>query len=108
MTVYQRIPQGKVLCQTHQGIIHGRITVRMIAAQHRADRIRALAVRLIGCELVLVHGIDDTAVNGLQTVTHIRQRTGDDNGHGIREEAVMHLVRHIDRDDLMLQGFHFC
>jgi hypothetical protein len=45
----------------------------MIAAQHVADGRGALAVGLVAGEAVLVHGVEDAPVDGLQTVPHVGQ-----------------------------------
>ena len=97
VTIDQRIAQRKVLRQSHERVINGSVTVRMVTTEHRTNGVGALAVRLVRRQLVLVHRVNDTAVHRLQAVTHIRQRTRNDDRHRICQKAVMHLVRNIDR-----------
>ena len=59
VSVHQGIPQGKILSQPDHGVVDGGIAVRMVAAQHGAHRVGALAVRLIRGQIVFMHGIQD-------------------------------------------------
>ena len=100
VTVNERIAERKILCHTHHRVIHRRIAVRMVSAEHRADRVRALAVGLVRRQAVFVHGVQDAAVHRLQTVPHIRQRTRHDDRHGIFKEALFHFLFEIHGKDL--------
>ncbi len=50
--VHQRIPQREILRHTHHGVIHRGVAMGMIPPEHRADRIGALAIRLIGSQVI--------------------------------------------------------
>ena len=91
VAVHQRIAHRKVLRQTHQRVINRHVAVRMIPAQHVADRGGALAVRLIRCEAVFVHRVQNAAMHRFQTVPHVRQRTADDDGHRIIQKCGAHF-----------------
>ena len=43
-------------------------------------------------------------MNRLQTVAHIRQRTGDDDRHGVRDKGFLHLMLKVDRADALKVG----
>ena len=42
-------------------------------------------------QVILIHGVEDTPVNGLQAVPHIGQGPAHDDGHGIFDVALLHL-----------------
>ena len=96
LTVHQHIPHGEILRQTHQRIIDRSVTVGVIATQHSTDGIGALMVCLIGCQPLFEHGIENTAVYRFQTVTHVRQCTGNNDRHCILQEGVLHFSANFD------------
>ena len=108
--VHQRIPQREILRHTHHGVIHGGVAMGMIPPEHRADRIGALAVRLIRGQVILVHGVEDAAMNRLESVTDIRQGAGHNDRHGIFQETLFHFLFQVDRfcfHQLCRLFFHF-
>ena len=105
--VDQRIPQGEILRHAHHGVVYRGVAVRMIPAQHGAHRVGALAVCLIGGQVVLVHGVEDPAVHRLEPVPHIRQGAGNDDRHGVFEEAFLHLLLQIHRYHFHLRRLFF-
>ena len=100
LAVHERIADVEVLRQAHHGVVHGGIAVRVIFTKHIADDTRRFAVRLVGRYAQLHHGIEDTAVNRLETVAHIGQRAGHDHRHGIGDERFFQLFLHIDRHQM--------
>lgn len=105
--VDQRIPQREILRHAHHGVVYRGVAVRMIPAQHGAHRVGALAVCLIGGQVVLVHGVEDPAVHRLEPVPHIRQGAGNDDRHGVFEEAFLHLLLQIHRYHFHLRRLFF-
>ena len=91
MTVHQHIAHGEILGQTHQSIVYGSVTVRVIAAQHVTHAGGGLLERLVGCQVILVHGVEDAAMYGLKTVAHIGQSTSHDDTHGVLNVRLFHL-----------------
>ncbi len=73
--------------------------MRVVRAQHRTNGIGRLAVCMAGVIAALMHGIQNTAVDRLQTVAHIRQRTGYDDRHGVIQKCGLDLLFDI-ADDL--------
>ena len=116
VSVDQRIAHGKVLCQSDQSIIDRCITMGMVTAQYVADCSRTFPVRLVSCQTVLIHCIQNTAMDRFQSVAYIRQGTSDDNRHCIFYIAgghfmdqfrfYDHLVRKTDLFRLII--FIFC
>ena len=92
MSVDEHIAHGEVLRQTHQRVVHRRIAVGMITTKHIADAGGGFLKWLIGGQSVFVHGVENAAVHGLQTVPHIRQRAPDDDRHGILQIALFHFM----------------
>ena len=106
LPLHQHIAGVEILRQAHHGIVHRGIAVRMILTQHVAHDTRALAERLIGGHAQLVHGVQDTAMNGLEAVAHIGQRAVDNYGHGVGYEALFHLLFQIYRNQAILNITH--
>ena len=100
VTVDQHIAHREILRQSDHRVIDGSVAVGMIFTQHFTDGIRAFSVRLGSGDAVLVHTVEDTSVNGLESVPDVRQRARHDNAHRIIEERLAHLAVDIDVDDL--------
>ena len=65
VAVDQRVMQRKRLRQTHERVVNRCVAVRMVAAEHVADRGRGLAVGLVRGQAVLIHRVQDASVHGL-------------------------------------------
>jgi hypothetical protein len=74
LPVNERIAQRELLRHTHECIIHGHIVVWVILAEHFADDTRAFFVRRVVADAQIVHGVEDAAMHGLETVARIGQR----------------------------------
>ena len=103
VAVDEHIAHGEVLRQTHECIIDRRVAVRMIAAQHVADAGRGLFERLVGRQIILIHGIENAAVHGLEAVAHVRQRTADNDRHGILHVAGFHFMHQLRGHDRLIR-----
>ena len=75
----------------------------VIATQHSTDGGSGLLIFLVGSQAVLVHRIENAAVNRLQTVTHIRQRTADDDTHSVFNVGAFHFVDQIRLADHLIR-----
>ena len=100
LTVHQGIAHGEVLGQTHHGVVNGGVAVGVVAAQHGAHGVGALAVGVLGVVAPLVHGVKDTPVHRFQAVPHVGQGAGDDDGHGVIKKGALDLVLHVPHDEL--------
>ncbi len=65
--------------------------MRVIALDHLTDDTGALAIAGVGVQTHLVHGVQHAAVDGLQPVAGVRQRTLHDDAHCIVEIGLPHL-----------------
>ena len=90
--VNQHVPHGEVLGQTDQGVVDALIPVGVVAAQHVAHAGGRFLKGLIRGEVVLVHGVEDAPVDGLQTVPHIRERPAHDDRHGVFNIGFLHQI----------------
>jgi hypothetical protein len=73
--------------------------VRVVIAHHVADHSGALDVPTVGAEAGVVHRVEDLAVDGLEAVANVRQRTTDDDAHRVIEVRALHLDLETDRFD---------
>ena len=65
-----------------------------------ADDLCRFPVRPTRDKATFLSGKENTAVNGLQTITHIGKRAGHNNGHRIVEIARLHFVHDADWRDV--------
>ena len=65
--------------------------------EHFADDTRGLRVGPARKQTFLVHRVENAAMDGLQAVADVGQRTADDHGHRIREERLSNLVFDVQR-----------
>ena len=102
VAVHQHVAHGEVLGQTDQGVVHRRVAVGVIPAQHVAHAGGRLLKGLVRGQVVLVHGVKNAPVDGLQAVPHVRQGPAHDDGHGIFDIGFLHLRDQRRGDDLLL------
>src|SRR5579864_2072241 len=74
----------------------------VVFAHYIADDAGALAGGAIGGETHLLHGVENAAMYGLQSVADVGQRTADDDRHRVVEIRPTHLVFNVD--GLNVQG----
>src|SRR3989338_7293864 len=87
----KRIPQRKVLGQSHQGIIDRGISMRMILAKNCSNHSRAFLKRFVMCHPHFAHSVEDSPMDWFEAVAHVRQRPSNDNRHRIIEVALSHF-----------------
>ena len=105
VAVYQHIAHGEVLGQTDHGVIDAGVSVGVVLAQHLAYGGGGLLKGFVGGQAVLVHGIEDPAVDGFQAVPHIRQGPAYNDAHGVFDVGFLHLVHQSGlRDHLVWKG----
>ena len=89
MSRYKRFAHVERLRKSDHGIVYRRVAVRMIFCKTVADYSRTFLVIFIGEHALIVHRIQNTALNGLKSVLHPRQRSVEYYVFGIGEHAVM-------------------
>ncbi len=76
----------------------------MVFAHDIADDAGALAGGAIGLQAHLLHGVENAAVHGLESVADIGQGAADDDRHRIIEIRLAHLVFNVDGLDVQGAG----
>ena len=92
LTIHEGITHGPVLCHTHQGAIHGRVAVGMVLTQHVTHGTGRFLIGFVRSIAQFHHAVEDTAVYGLQSVSHIWEGTGHDDRHGVVDVRRLHLL----------------
>ena len=99
LPVYEGVAQREILSHSHDGVIHRRVTVRVILTDHVADHSRRLFVGLIPVVIQLVHRKKYPAMHRLQAVSDVRQGTTDDHAHGVVHVGLFQLIFDVDGED---------
>ena len=99
LLVDERIARVPLLGQADQRGIDGHVAVRMVALHRLADDARALRRGGARREAQVVHGDQNAALRGLQTVANVGQRAADDDAHRVGQVAVLQLFVDRQRND---------
>ena len=91
VAVHQHIAHGKILCQTHQSVIYALVSVGMVPAQYVAHAGGGLFKWPVMGQIVLIHGVEDTAVDRLKSVADVGQGPAHDDAHGVFDVGLLHL-----------------
>ena len=106
LTVDQQVAQREGLRHAHDGVVHRRVAVRVVFTDHVADHTGRLQVGLVPVVAQLAHGEQHPAVHRLEAVACVRQRSADDDAHGVIEVGLFQLVFDVDREDFFGQFAH--
>ena len=102
LSVHQRVAHGPLLRHAHQGSVHTAVTVGMIFTQHLTHDTCALLAWPAMQVPQFLHPEENAAVHRLETVSHIRQRTGHNHAHRIVDVAFSHFVLDVYLNDSFL------
>ena len=91
VSVDKNVSHRERLCKTNHSVVNGSVAVGVIAAEHRADRVRALTVFAVRGKILFVHRVQYASVDGLQAVPYIGERTLHYDRHRIVEERFAHF-----------------
>ena len=83
MSVHQCTALFKFLRHDYKRIINGAVTVGMIFTHGISYDTGTFTVRAVVADAKLIHIVKGTALYRLQSVTYIRQCSGNDNAHGV-------------------------
>ena len=97
LAVNERIAQREILRHTDEGVIDGRVSVRVIFANHVAHDTGRFLIGTIPFVPKVVHGVQDASVDRLQSVTDIGQGATNNHTHGVVHIGLPHLLLDIDR-----------
>ena len=96
VTVDQRVAHGELLDHAGQRLVDGRVAVGVVGAHDVPDHLGALGVGSVGQQPLVVHRVEDPAVDRLQAVPHVGQGPRDDDRHRVLEEGALHLLLDLD------------
>jgi len=96
LPVDQRIAHAERLRHADEGVIHGRVAVRVELTENFADDLGALAGRPVRSQAHLVHAEENAAMDGLQAVADIGQGASHDHAHRVIDVRPLHLVFDVD------------
>src|ERR1700691_2687184 len=68
----------------------------MVLAHYVSDDAGALAGGAVGLKAHLLHRVENSAVDGLESVANVGQSAADDDRHGIVEIRLAHLIFNVD------------
>ncbi len=104
--VNEGVTHDPVLAHANEGIIDRQVTVRVVILEDFADNARALIEGAVVEKSLAEHGVEDTALNGLQAITGIGESTADDNRHRVIDVSGLHDIRDVLRDKLFVFRIH--
>ena len=84
------------LREANEGVVDREIAMRMVLAHDVADDAGAFPRGPVGQQAHLLHGVQNAAMDRLQAVAHVGQRSPDDHRHRIVEIRPAHLVFNVD------------
>ena len=104
LTENQRVAHAPGLREAHESVVDGEVAVGMVFAHDIADDAGALARGAIGLQAHLLHGVENAAMHGLESVANIGQSAADDDRHRIIEIRLAHLVFNVDGLNVQCAG----
>jgi hypothetical protein len=96
LAFYERIAHGEGLGQSDHGLVDGRVSMGVVLAHNISHHTGGLLEGLIVGHALLVHGVKNASVDGLQPIPYVRQRSTYDHAHGIIDVGRLHLISDID------------
>ena len=77
--------------------------MRVVLAHHVADDARGFLVGTPSRVSLLIHPVQDAAMDRLQAVANVGKRAADDDRHRVVEIRLAHLVFDVDRQLLIVE-----
>ncbi len=83
LAIHQWIAIGERLGHQHHGFVAGRVAMGVVLTEHVTHGTGGFLVLGVGIQAQFAHGIDDAALDRLETVTDVRQGAVHDDVHGV-------------------------
>ena len=99
VTIDQRHAHREVLGHAHQGVVHRRVAVGVVLAQHFTNDPGAFSVGPIAGQAQLVHRIQDAAMHRFEAIAGIGQGPAHDHAHRILQVGARHFDAQVGLDD---------
>ena len=96
LPVDELVAHVPILPHAHQSPVYGTVAMGMVFAQDLANDTRAFLVRFVARVANARHSVENTAVDGLEAITHVGQRPCHDDRHGIVDVRGLHLLFNVD------------
>ena len=107
MSVHQCSAFLEILRHYYKCFIDRTVTVRVIFTHGIPYDTGTFPVWSVIADTQFIHIIQGSPLYRLQSVTHIRKGSGDNNAHGIIDIGFLHDLRIVGRDYILLFCFHF-
>jgi hypothetical protein len=95
------------LGEPDEGVVDSTVTVWVVTTHNVSDNTSTLGEVAIGSVTTVIHGVQHPAVNWLESVTDIRQCSGDNNGHGVIKIGTLHFSLQVNRLDPAVTTYYF-
>ena len=95
------VAQRPGLHEAREGVVDRGVAVGVVVTHDLADDAGGLGERGGGTVSAVVHGVQDTTVDGLEAVAHVGQGTSDDDAHGVVEVGALHFLLQVDLADAL-------
>jgi hypothetical protein len=100
LAVNQRVAKREGLGHADQRVVDGGVAVGMVNTHRLPHHLGALGVLLVVLQAHLGHGVEDPAMDRLETVESAGQSAADDDRHGVIEVRAAHLLLDVDRNEI--------
>src|SRR5207302_1480431 len=95
----QRISHREVLGHADHGIIYGCISVRVVGTHDLTDHVSGFTELGVVAQPLVVHDVEDAAVDRFEPVTDVWEGAGHDHAHGVIKISRLHDVFDADSFD---------
>ena len=96
LSIDQRLAHRERLRHADKRFVYRRVAVRMVFAQHVTDQPCTFLVRRAGAHALVVHRVEDAALDRFQAIANVGQCARDDYAHGVVEVRRSHLLLDAD------------
>ena len=107
LSVDQGVAHVPGLGHTDQCPVHRAVAVGVIFTEHVAHNTGRLTGRFVVGDAQSHHAVENAAVNGLESVANIGQRTCHDDRHGVVNIGGLHFLLNIDFDNSVFVFDHY-
>src|SRR5262249_27072734 len=99
-----RIAHAEGLRQPYHGVVDRGITMGVVDTHSLADDLGTLRVLLVELQPHLMHGVQNSAMNGFEAISNVGKSSPDDDRHRVVEIRTLHLIFNVDGDEARSQS----
>jgi hypothetical protein len=108
LAVDQRVAEREILNHADHRVVDRAVAVGVIVLDHLADDTGGFRIRTRRQQPLVVHRVEDAAMDRFQTVADVRERAAHDDRHRIREERGANFVLDVYGDGAGSGGRRRC